>query len=175
MKTSIFSFLAACLVLCSCNTTEEPGCQANDLLFTETLEITTSTEILNALVNGYRRYAWDLNQQGMSTTYGADVTSFIKLNQSALQIPVDIQVFIIIDGEIEDEIVVGQPDGNGYVIHHYNELHNLSQHFEGCEGSLTVRVQLSFQTTGQASFDDEYLSDILASDSELKIQFLIPL
>lgn len=161
-------FLFTAFALSSCNVDDEADCPFGDLEST-IHQITTQSDVLNTVVNGKRRYAWDLSvSYGISTAKEMTALSVINLNTNAVQIPVQVQVFVIINGEIEDEILVAQIDGN-LTTYVYHQEFELEQYFDGCEGAASIRVQLEFDTTGSTSFDDEYLADILTTSSDLTI------
>ena len=136
------------------------GCETGDEFSADRLTGVANTSS-SSTDNGITSYTWDTSIGYASTKSDVGIEAILLIDGNQVQTPIEVIVYSIVNGQIESETLIGDPDLSGVLLYYKERTYDLSQSYEGCEGSVLFRTQIRFVTTGSPSLDDEYLDDIL--------------
>lgn len=174
-KLLLFVSLSIFIGLGSCNPKDNDECLAGDLR-DEQIELSTTNHVQSSVTNNIRTYQWDVFVSSAIT----DEVSFgfleLFIDGNALQIPIEVVVYDIINGQIASETIAPDPPAlGGSIKYDWLKTFDLFGIYNECVGGVQVRMQLKFETTGQESFDDAYLDDLLIEPNSIfKISYYEP-
>ena len=139
------------------------------------METFGSANATTTLENGIRSYAWTINAVSASTNDFALSVIYFYIDGNDLQIPITLTAYRTVNGSTAEEILTHDtPSLSGVYSYLWTYQTDLSHSYEGCTGDMELKLSISFDTSGQQNFDDNYLNELMLPNSVMKILYFRP-
>lgn len=165
--------LSSCILLgiSGCTETNE-HCKAGEFHSPE-VTLTKFSASESSVESGIRTYMWEVGSSAISTNGIAQTIIRAYIEGSEQIIPVTLEWQKIVEGSESSFFEVTAIDTSLSSVYSYEVIDqaDFSLTYTECEISYRIKVFARFQTTGQESFDDAYLEDVLFAHSSVKLGY----